>query len=86
MNQSPKSATVAGILGIFLGAFGAHNWYLGQKKNGIIHVCLVGVGIGLEIAATVITATSGYLTVYRLAGLLTALTAIGGLLISASSI
>ena len=86
MNQSPKSATVAGLLGIFLGAFGGHNWYLGEKRNGIIHVCLAGVGIVLEIAATIITASSGYFTVIRLAGLLTALSAIGGLLISGSGL
>ena len=86
MNQSPKSATVAGLLGIFLGAFGGHNWYLGEKRNGIIHVCLAGVGIVLEIVPTVITASASIFTVYSLAGLLTALTAIGGLLISGSGL
>lgn len=28
-----KSATTAGLLGIFLGAVGAHCWYLGDKKK-----------------------------------------------------
>jgi TM2 domain-containing membrane protein YozV len=28
-----KSATVAGLLGIFLGQFGAHSWYLGKKNR-----------------------------------------------------
>ena len=39
-----KSSVAAGLLGIFLGAFGAHNWYLGQKTKGIIHICLTGGG------------------------------------------
>ncbi len=28
-----KSAIAAGLLGIFLGQFGAHDWYLGDKKE-----------------------------------------------------
>ena len=35
-----KSKTTAGLLGIFLGAIGAHNWYLGEKAKGIAHVCM----------------------------------------------
>lgn len=46
-----KSATTAGLLGIFLGAFGAHNWYLGEKTKGIIHVALAGGGMLLYIIA-----------------------------------
>lgn len=85
MNQSPKSATVAGLLGIFLGSFGAHNWYLGEKKNGIIHVCLFGAGLLLEIIGSIIVATNP-LAAWRMGGLLTALAIIGGLIISANSI
>ncbi len=36
-----KSSTTAGVLGILLGSFGAHDWYLGKKKPAIIHLCLV---------------------------------------------
>ncbi len=47
-----KSSTTAGILGIFLGAFGAHNWYLGERNKGTIHICLfAGSIIGLILGA-----------------------------------
>lgn len=54
MNQNVKSATTAGLLGIFLGAFGAHNWYLGEKNKGIIHVCMMGGGLLVQIVASAI--------------------------------
>ena len=46
MNQKSKMA--AGLLGIFLGAWGAHQFYLGDTKKGIIRivVSLVTCGIG----------------------------------------
>ena len=53
MYQSPKSSTTAGLLGIFLGVAGGHNWYLGQKQKGIIHCVLLGVGVALLIAAQI---------------------------------
>lgn len=56
--QNVKSATTAGLLGIFLGAVGAHSWYLGDKKNGIIHVSLAGGALVLIIIAAIITASS----------------------------
>ena len=54
MNQNIKSATTAGILGIMLGAFGAHNWYLGEKGKSIAHICLMSGGIFIEIFASLI--------------------------------
>lgn len=51
-----KSSVAAGLLGIFLGAFGAHNWYLGEKKKGILHVALTGGGFLLIILSTVMAA------------------------------
>ena len=54
MNNNVKSATTAGLLGIFLGGFGAHNWYLGQKKQGTIHVCLAASGLVVSILASVV--------------------------------
>ena len=54
MYQNTKSATTAGLLGIFLGAFGAHNWYLGEKTKGIIHVCMMGGGLLVQIVASAI--------------------------------
>lgn len=43
-----KSKVVAGLLGIFLGAWGIHRFYLGYTKIGIIQiiVTLVTCGIG----------------------------------------
>ena len=54
MYQNTKSATTAGLLGIFLGAFGAHNWYLGEKGKGIAHVCMMCGGVLVEIIAGVV--------------------------------
>lgn len=39
-----KSKMVAGLLGIFLGGFGAHNFYLGNTKNAVIQLCLTLIG------------------------------------------
>lgn len=43
-----KSKMAAGLLGIFLGAWGIHNFYLGNTSRGIIQivVTLVTCGIG----------------------------------------
>ncbi|MDR2064043.1 MAG: TM2 domain-containing protein [Candidatus Nomurabacteria bacterium] len=46
-----KSSTTAGLLGIFLGSVGAHDFYLGYKKMGIIHVVLLVVSIILIIVS-----------------------------------
>lgn len=48
MEGRGKEKTTAGILGIFLGAFGVHQFYLGSTTTGII-----------EIAATVLTCGIG---------------------------
>ena len=53
-NGNVKSATTAGLLGIFLGAVGAHNWYLGEKNKGIIHCCLFGSGVLVSALASII--------------------------------
>lgn len=44
----PKSKMVAGLLGIFLGTFGVHNFYLGFTKKALIQllVSLLTCGIG----------------------------------------
>lgn len=46
--DNQKSKMVAGLLGIFLGAYGIHNFYLGNTKKGIIQiiVTIVTCGIG----------------------------------------
>lgn len=53
-----KSSVAAGLLGLFLGAWGAHDFYLGYKKNAIIHVILGGGGIILGIIGAMIVASS----------------------------
>ena len=42
--ESDKSKIVAGLLGIFLGAFGIHNFYLGYTTKAIIQLLLGTVG------------------------------------------
>ncbi len=41
-----KSKVVAGILGILLGAFGVHHYYLGSTMAGVICLVLCCVGVG----------------------------------------
>lgn len=47
-NVGEKSKLVAGLLGIFLGGWGVHNFYLGFTKKAVIQliVSLVTCGIG----------------------------------------
>lgn len=86
-NGAVKSATVAGLLGIFLGGIGAHNWYLGEKKKGIIHLVLIGAGLFLIIlAGTILPAVLPLMTVYRMLGFLSLLVSLGGLVISGNSL
>lgn len=51
---APRSSVAAGLLGIFLGGFGAHNWYLGQKTKGLIHICLTGGGFVIMILGSIL--------------------------------
>lgn len=46
-----KSKMVAGLLGIFLGAFGVHNFYLGYTKKAVLQLCLSIAGILLTCIA-----------------------------------
>jgi TM2 domain-containing membrane protein YozV len=59
---APKSKLVAGLLAIFLGALGIHNFYLGFTTKGIIQLLVSVIGgiftcgiatIGIEIWALV---------------------------------
>ncbi len=40
-----KSKIAAGLLGIFLGAFGVHNFYLGYTQKAVIQLVLTIVGL-----------------------------------------
>ena len=43
----PKSKLVAGLLGIFLGGWGIHNFYLGFTTKAIIQIVVTIVSCGL---------------------------------------
>lgn len=56
----PKSKMVAGLLAIFLGTYGVHNFYLGFTKKAVIQLVVSLAGlllslctIGISCAATV---------------------------------
>lgn len=41
---APKSRLVAGLLGIFLGTLGVHNFYLGHTNRGLTQLLLSTIG------------------------------------------
>lgn len=47
MGWTPRSKVVAGVLGIFLGAFGVHNFYLGYNRKAIIQLLLTLLSFGM---------------------------------------
>ena len=47
-NGEQKSKITAGLLGIFLGAFGVHNFYLGYKNKAVIQVTVSAIGLLLS--------------------------------------
>lgn len=55
MQNQVKSSVTAGVLGVFLGSFGAHDWYLGNTKKGITHVCLCVGGLLLLMIGLILT-------------------------------
>ena len=61
-NKETRSATVAGTLGILLGWVGAHNWYLGEKKKGMIHVALASSSLVIEFLVGVIWPSQNSIT------------------------
>jgi len=44
--SEPSKKMVAGLLGIFLGTFGAHRFYLGDTKGGLIRLAISIVTCG----------------------------------------
>lgn len=44
VEPQPKQRMVAALLAIFLGTFGIHKFYIGNKKAGIIY-CVISVGL-----------------------------------------
>lgn len=45
--MQPKSKLVAGLLGIFIGSLGIHNFYLGYTKRAIIQIVVTFVTCGI---------------------------------------
>lgn len=85
--MNTKSATTAGLLGIFLGAFGAHNWYLGEKGKGIAHVCMMSGGLIVNIVAgIVLPSVLSFSALLTAAGILAILGGVAVLAMSASGI
>ena len=50
-DESKKTRITALLLGIFLGNAGAHDFYLGKKVRGIIHVIITFLTIGMNTAS-----------------------------------
>ncbi|MGN1000118.1 MAG: NINE protein [Faecousia sp.] len=48
-----KSKLAAGLLGIFLGTFGVHNFYLGYTKKAVIQVLLGTVGCCIAVGPAI---------------------------------
>lgn len=87
MNDNVKSATTAGLLGIFLGAFGAHDWYLGNKKKGAFHVALAAGGILVFIiAGALLPAMLSWRAFYSLSWLVLILNLLASAALSGSAI
>ena len=38
--EKPKNRIIAGLLAVFLGSMGIHDFYLGYNKNGVIHLLM----------------------------------------------
>ena len=46
-DANAKSKMAAGLLGIFLGAYGVHNFYLGNTSRGVLQLVLTIVTCGV---------------------------------------
>lgn len=51
--KNPKSAATAGVLALVLGIFGAHNWYLNDRRKAKTHVGLAIVAAGAFLLSTI---------------------------------
>lgn len=47
--ENNKQKVVAGLLAIFLGSYGIHNFYLGYTKKAVIQLVCTIVGLALSI-------------------------------------
>lgn len=62
MDVKAKSKIAAGLLGIFLGAYGVHNFYLGYTSKAVVQLvltlvgmvlCCVGVGVFIVLGVSI---------------------------------
>jgi TM2 domain-containing membrane protein YozV len=60
MSVSPYTKTTAGLLGIFLGGFGAHRFYLGYNAIGIAQLILCLLGIVTFFTTTMVAGIWGF--------------------------
>lgn len=44
VDPQAKSRLVAGLLGVFIGGFGIHNFYLGYNQKGMVQLLLTVIG------------------------------------------
>ncbi len=63
-NLSDKTKLTAGLLGLFLGAFGVHKFYLGDSKAGVIRIVVTVLTCGIgglwgEIEGIIILVNGG---------------------------
>lgn len=54
VNMQPKSKIAAGILGIFLGSLGIHNFYLGYNGKAVAQLLMTVLSCGLLSVVTAI--------------------------------
>ncbi|MDU0349527.1 TM2 domain-containing protein [Actinomyces sp. MRS3W] len=54
----PKSKVAAALLAFFLGGLGIHNFYRGQTRRGVLHLCLIAATVVLFIIGGVVLATN----------------------------
>lgn len=65
--KNPKSATVAGILALVLGIFGAHDWYLNDRKKARKHVALAIVAAAAFVLSLILKVAISSITSLGLA-------------------
>lgn len=58
-SQPVKSKTTAALLAFFLGGLGIHDFYLGKKSLGLVHLGLVAGGVVLMLVAAIAASASG---------------------------
>lgn len=59
ISPDAKSKLVAGLLGIFLGGFGVHNFYLGYTKKAVLQLVLQILGIILSCVVVGVFVSAG---------------------------